>query len=80
MRLLIFLHGTAIMHAGLPADSSDLHARIESIVVPEFGGIDGLPDSLEELLTFGADRSASATRADAGRASSHAFYGERTLL
>jgi hypothetical protein len=32
----------------------ELRARIRSIVVPEFGGIDHLPDSLEELASFGA--------------------------
>ena len=30
----------------------ELRARITSIVVPEFGGIDHLPDSLPELVTF----------------------------
>jgi hypothetical protein len=29
-----------------------LRARIRSIIVPEFGGIDHLPDSLQALLTF----------------------------
>jgi hypothetical protein len=27
-------------------------ARIKSIIVPEFGGVDRLPDSLTELLAF----------------------------
>jgi hypothetical protein len=36
MRLVIFLAGTVIMH----------------VVVPELGGIDHLPDSLQALLTF----------------------------
>jgi hypothetical protein len=30
----------------------DLRARIKSIVVPEFGGIEHLPDSLPALLAF----------------------------
>jgi len=30
----------------------ELRGRIKSIIVPEFGGIDHLPDSLQELLTF----------------------------
>ena len=33
-----------------PQIRADLRARIRSVVVPEFGGIDHLPDSLEELL------------------------------
>lgn len=36
-----------------PQVRSDLGARIKSIVVPEFGGIDHLPDDPEELRTFG---------------------------
>jgi hypothetical protein len=35
-----------------PQIRPDLRARITSIVVPEFGGIDHLPDSLDALLTF----------------------------
>jgi hypothetical protein len=80
MRLLVFLHGTTIMHpsgvgrtrvervaqvrtgtepglhdyaAYVPIAGADLGARIKSIVVPEFGGIDHLPDAPEELRTFG---------------------------
>lgn len=30
----------------------ELRARIKSIIVPEFGGVDHLPDSLHALLTF----------------------------
>lgn len=30
----------------------DLRARIKSIIVPEFGGIDHLPDHQEALLSF----------------------------
>jgi len=30
----------------------ELHGRIKSIVVPEFGGIDHLPDGLEDLRAF----------------------------
>jgi hypothetical protein len=32
----------------------DLRARIRSIIVPEFGGIDHLPDSLDELQALQA--------------------------
>jgi hypothetical protein len=35
-----------------PQIRPDLRARITSIIVPEFGGIDHLPDGLQELLTF----------------------------
>lgn len=35
-----------------PQIRSDLRRRIKSIVVPEFGGIDHLPDSLQDLLAF----------------------------
>ena len=35
-----------------PQIRPELRARITSIIVPEFGGIDHLPDSLEALLTF----------------------------
>jgi hypothetical protein len=41
MKIMIFLHGTAIMHK----------KRITSIVVKEFGRIDHLPDALVELKT-----------------------------
>jgi hypothetical protein len=41
MKIMIFLHGTAVMHK----------KRITSIVVKEFGGIDHLPDALVELKT-----------------------------
>jgi len=34
----------------------ELRARIRSVVVPEFGGIDHLPDSLEKLLGSGFAR------------------------
>src|SRR5690349_20590222 len=78
MRLLVFLHGTVLMHAGgvgvtraervaqmrakhptsssrttakhrcrpghLPADIARVRDRIKSIIIPEFGGIDHLPD------------------------------------
>lgn len=33
----------------------DLRRRIKSIIVPEFGGIDHLPDSLQALLESGPD-------------------------
>lgn len=32
----------------------ELRARIKSIIVPEFGGIDHLPDSLQALVTLGS--------------------------
>ncbi len=35
-----------------PQIRPERRARIKSIVVPEFGGIDHLPDSLQALLTF----------------------------
>lgn len=35
-----------------PQIRPELRGRIKSIIVPEFGGIDHLPDSLEELLAF----------------------------
>ncbi len=35
-----------------PQIRPDLRARIKSIIVPEFGGIDHLPDSLDALLAF----------------------------
>ncbi|MGH3080359.1 MAG: hypothetical protein ACRDNH_04395 [Gaiellaceae bacterium] len=35
-----------------PQIRRDLRARIKSIIVPEFGGIDHLPDSLDALRTF----------------------------
>ena len=35
-----------------PQIRPDLRARIKSITVPEFGGLDHLPDSLDALLTF----------------------------
>jgi hypothetical protein len=35
-----------------PQIQPELRARIKSIIVPEFGGIDHLPDSLQALLTF----------------------------
>jgi hypothetical protein len=35
-----------------PQVRPDLRGRIKSIIVPEFGGIDHLPDSLQGLLTF----------------------------
>jgi hypothetical protein len=35
-----------------PQIRPELRVRIKSIIVPEFGGIDHLPDSLEELLTL----------------------------
>jgi len=38
-----------ITHPQLPPDLRD---RIKSIVVPEFGGIDHLPDRVADLLTF----------------------------
>jgi hypothetical protein len=63
MRLLVFLHGTVLMHPSALGRSreervaqvragADLRGRIRSIVVPEFGGIDHLPDGLQDLLTF----------------------------
>lgn len=103
MRLLVFLHGTALMHPGAvgrtrqervaqvraaqeptlhdydayvpvgnvvaklrhwqhqgaqiayPQIRPDRRSRIKSIVVPEFGGIDHLPDSLQDLLAFNPD-------------------------
>ncbi len=39
-----------------PQIRPDLRRRIGSIVVPEFGGIDHLPDSLEELQAFAIRR------------------------
>lgn len=38
-----------------------IRARVTSIVVPEFGGIDHLPDSLEELLAIRTAHSSSFT-------------------
>jgi hypothetical protein len=35
-----------------PLNAADLRGRIKSIIVPEFGGIDHLPDSLQDLLAF----------------------------
>jgi hypothetical protein len=35
-----------------PRIRPELSARIKSVVVPEFGGIDHLPDSLEELVAL----------------------------
>jgi hypothetical protein len=35
-----------------PQVRPDLRARITSIIVPEFGGIDYLPDSLDALRAF----------------------------
>lgn len=35
-----------------PQIRADLRYRIKSIIVPEFGGIDHLPDSLDALMTF----------------------------
>jgi len=35
-----------------PQIRAELRNRIKSIIVPEFGGIDHLPDSLQALLTF----------------------------
>jgi hypothetical protein len=35
-----------------PQIRADLRGTIKSIVVPEFGGIDHLPDGLQDLLTF----------------------------
>jgi hypothetical protein len=35
-----------------PLNAADLRDRIKSIIVPEFGGIDHLPDSLRDLLAF----------------------------
>jgi hypothetical protein len=35
-----------------PQIRPELRARIKSIIVPEFCGIDHLPDSLQALLTF----------------------------
>lgn len=35
-----------------PQIRPDLRSCIKSIVVPEFGGIDHLPDSLRDLLVF----------------------------
>ena len=35
-----------------PQIPPDVRARIKSIVVPEFGGLDHLPDSPQALLTF----------------------------
>ena len=37
-----------------PQIRPELRARIKSIIVPEFGGIDHLPDSVLELLAFDA--------------------------
>jgi hypothetical protein len=37
---------------GHPQVRPDLRARIKSIIVPEFGGIDHLPDLPQDLLTF----------------------------
>jgi hypothetical protein len=39
-------------HVAYPQVRPDLQARITSIVVPEFGGIDHLPDSLPDLLAL----------------------------
>jgi len=36
----------------LPADTAHVCARIKSIVVPEFGGLNHLPDDPRTLLTF----------------------------
>jgi len=41
--------GAEITH---PQIRPELRGRIKSIVVPEFGGIDHLPDSVRALLTF----------------------------
>jgi len=35
-----------------PQIRPDVQARITSIIVPEFGGIDHLPDSLSELAGY----------------------------
>ena len=35
-----------------PQIPPQLRARIRSIIVPEFGGVDHLPDSLQELMTL----------------------------
>jgi hypothetical protein len=35
-----------------PQIRPEVQTRIKSIIVPEFGGIDHLPDSLQALLTF----------------------------
>lgn len=35
-----------------PQIPPDMRRRIKSIIVPEFGGIDHLPDSLDELWSF----------------------------
>ncbi|HET7353466.1 MAG TPA: hypothetical protein VFJ11_05380 [Gaiellaceae bacterium] len=35
-----------------PQIPADRRARVRSIIVPEFGGIDHLPDSLDALLAF----------------------------
>jgi hypothetical protein len=40
------------VHLTYPQVAPELRARIKSIVVPEFGGIDHLPDALEALLDF----------------------------
>jgi len=39
-----------------PQIRADLRVRIRSVVVPEFGGIDHLPESLEDLLAPGRAR------------------------
>ena len=64
MRLLVFLPGTVLMHPGAigliraatqityPQIPLDVRARIKSIVVPEFGGIDHLSDNSQALLTY----------------------------
>ena len=35
-----------------PQIPPDLRARIKSIIIPEFGGLDHLPDNPQALLTF----------------------------
>jgi hypothetical protein len=51
MRLIVFLHGTVLMHHfTYPQICPEARERITSIVVPEFGGIDHLPDNPADLL------------------------------
>lgn len=66
MKIMVFLHGTAIMHSSAagktreerveltyPHIRPELKAKIKSIVVEGFGGIDHLPVDICALKGYG---------------------------
>jgi hypothetical protein len=45
VKVMVFLHGTAIMHAAAARPGRAVHC----VVVPEFGGLAHLPDDVSYL-------------------------------